>query len=124
MIFRTNDRKLVDPCRISCLLRPPCCMVYRRLIAANKLNNECSTVLNSCMMMSKRLVRLDLQVLQLSSLQFPIPEYKINLIVMHIQCIVCFQNSLKQTSTFLVKLYILLHTLHVCVGALMFGCLA
>ena len=23
MIFRTNDRKLVDPCRISCLLRPP-----------------------------------------------------------------------------------------------------
>ena len=47
-----------------------------------------------------------------------------HLIVMRIQCIVCFQNSLKQTSTFLVKLYILLHTLHVCVGALMFGCLA
>ena len=23
MIFRTNDRKLFDPCRISCLLRPP-----------------------------------------------------------------------------------------------------
>jgi hypothetical protein len=34
---------------------------------------------------------------------------------MRIQCTVCFQNPLKQTSTFLVKLYILLHTLHVCV---------
>jgi hypothetical protein len=27
VIFRTNDRKLVDPCRISCLLRPPCILI-------------------------------------------------------------------------------------------------